>query len=77
MYSLAILPVHLFFYFGIVHALAFFVRAEVGLKTLPFILAQPLDRSRIWRTKAVVLGVMVALVFDGWWLSESLNAFLA
>ena len=43
---------------------------EIGLRTLPFMLAQPLDRSDIWRAKGGVLGFFVAVTFIGWsWLS--------
>ena len=48
---------------------------EIGLRTLPFMLAQPLDRSRIWRAKGGVLGFFVAVTFIGWWLSRALSSF--
>jgi ABC-type transport system involved in multi-copper enzyme maturation permease subunit len=54
-------------------ALASFGR-ESGLKTFPFILAQPLERSRIWRTKIVVLGVCLVLVYVVWIVSSVLDA---
>jgi ABC-type transport system involved in multi-copper enzyme maturation permease subunit len=47
---------------------------EIGLRTLPFMLAQPLDRSRIWRAKGGVLGFFVAVTFIGWWLSRALSS---
>ena len=45
---------------------------ELGLKTLPFILAQPVERGRIWWSKLLVLAVFVILCYDGWCLSDSL-----
>lgn len=42
---------------------------EIGLKTFPFILTQPLERSRIWWTKISVLGVCTALVLCVWWVT--------
>jgi ABC-type transport system involved in multi-copper enzyme maturation permease subunit len=63
-----------FLYFGIATlSLSSFGR-EIGLNTLSFMLAQPLDRSRIWWAKAAVLGVLVALAFDAWWLSGRLSS---
>ena len=47
---------------------------EIGCKTLPFMLAQPLERARIWWTKIAVLAVFVVLVFDAWCLSTGLCA---
>ena len=47
---------------------------EIGCKTLPFMLAQPLERVRIWWTKIAVLAVFVVLVFDAWCLSTGLCA---
>jgi ABC-type transport system involved in multi-copper enzyme maturation permease subunit len=62
--------------FGIVLlALSSFGR-EIGLKTLPFILAQPLERARIWWTKITVLALFLALAFDAWWLSSNLCSML-
>jgi ABC-type transport system involved in multi-copper enzyme maturation permease subunit len=63
-----------FYLFGAVMlALSTFGR-EVGLKTVPFILAQPLARSRIWWTKIVVLVVCSALTYDAWWLSACVSS---
>ena len=56
-------------------ALSVFGR-ETGLRTLSFIMAQPLERSRIWWTKMAVLGALAALVFDAWWLSSSVASML-
>jgi hypothetical protein len=61
-----------FFLFGIVLLGLSSYGREIGLRTLPFILAQPMERVRIWWTKVAVLGLFVALVFDAWWLSGSL-----
>ena len=47
---------------------------EIGCKTLPFMLAQPLERARIWWTKIAVMTVFVVLVFDAWCLSTGLCA---
>lgn len=69
-------PAYLLFLFGIVMlALSSFGR-EIGLKTLPFILAQPLERSRIWWTKIMVLAVFMSLSYDAWSLSGSLCSLL-
>jgi hypothetical protein len=66
----------LFFWFGIaLLSLSSFGR-EIGLKTLPFMLAQPLDRMRVWWTKIAVLGFLVFLVFDAWWLSDKLHTLV-
>jgi ABC-type transport system involved in multi-copper enzyme maturation permease subunit len=46
---------------------------EIGLKTVPFMLAQPLDRSRVWWTKIAVLGISTALVFGAWCVSLALS----
>ena len=46
---------------------------EIGLKTVPFMLAQPLDRSRVWWTKIAVLGISAALVFGAWCASLALS----
>jgi ABC-type transport system involved in multi-copper enzyme maturation permease subunit len=64
------------FMFGaIMLALSSFGR-EVGFKTIPFILAQPFERSRIWWTKIAVLGICTALTYDAWWLSNNLSSML-
>jgi ABC-type transport system involved in multi-copper enzyme maturation permease subunit len=63
-----------FFCFGVaLLALSTFGR-EIGFRTLSFMLAQPLDRLRIWWTKTAVLAVFVAVVFEGWWLSGRLSS---
>ena len=51
------------FLFGVVMlALSPFGR-EFGLHTFPLILAQPLERTRIWWTKVAVLAVAMTTVF--------------
>jgi ABC-type transport system involved in multi-copper enzyme maturation permease subunit len=60
------------FLFGIVLLVLSSYGREIGLKTVPFILAQPLERARIWWTKIEVLAVMLSLAFDAWLLSVSL-----
>jgi ABC-type transport system involved in multi-copper enzyme maturation permease subunit len=66
----------LLFFFGVMMiALSSFGR-EVGLKTIPFILAQPLERARIWRTKIAVLAVFLAVAFAAWWYSTGLRSIL-
>lgn len=47
---------------------------EMGLKTFPFILAQPLNRSRIWWTKIFILGLCTAVVFCAWWVFTVFNS---
>jgi ABC-type transport system involved in multi-copper enzyme maturation permease subunit len=64
---------YLFFFGTLMLAISSFGR-EIGLKTLPLLLAQPLERPRIWWTKFTVLALFVALAFGGWWLSGSLNS---
>jgi ABC-type transport system involved in multi-copper enzyme maturation permease subunit len=49
---------------------------EIALKTVPFMLAQPLARSRVWWTKIVVLGSCGALTYGAWWLSGSVSSML-
>src|SRR5437762_7602323 len=57
------------FWFGAaIVAISSFGR-EFGLKTFPFILAQPLARTRIWWTKVGVLAVASASLFGVWCLS--------
>jgi ABC-type transport system involved in multi-copper enzyme maturation permease subunit len=68
-------PGFLFWFGAMMLALSSFGR-EFGLKTLPFILAQPLERARIWWTKAGVLAVCLGLVFDAWLLSCNLCSSL-
>jgi ABC-type transport system involved in multi-copper enzyme maturation permease subunit len=60
--------------FGIVLlALSSFGR-ELGLKTLPFILTQPVERARMWRTKIKVLAVSVAVIYIAWLVSGNLRS---
>src|ERR1700722_12428779 len=63
-----ILPGNLFLFGIVLLALSSFGR-EIGFKTLPFMLAQPLERARIWRTKITLLAVCLALAFGAWGLS--------
>ncbi len=57
------------FWFGAVMlALSPFGR-EFGLHTIPLILAQPLERTRIWWTKVAVQAVAMTTVFAAWCLS--------
>lgn len=54
------------YYIGILMlALSSFGR-EFGLKTLPFLLAQPVERARIWRIKVAVLAVFVSVAVALW-----------
>ena len=71
----SVLPNYLYLLGTVLLALSSFGR-EIGLKTLSFMLAQPLERARIWWTKIIVLAVFGALVYDGWWLSGSLRSIL-
>jgi ABC-type transport system involved in multi-copper enzyme maturation permease subunit len=64
-------PAALYCFGVLMLALSSFGR-EIGLKTLPFFVAQPLERARMWWTKVAVLAVFVALAFNAWWLSGSL-----
>jgi len=68
-------PAYLYLFGTVMLALSSYGR-EIGLKTLPFILAQPLERARIWWTKVAVLAVSVAMVFDAWLVSGSLRCIL-
>lgn len=62
------------FSFGAVMlALSTFGR-EFGLKTFPLMLAQPLERTRIWRTKIVVLAAAMGTVWCAWLLSCAVRA---
>jgi ABC-type transport system involved in multi-copper enzyme maturation permease subunit len=70
-----VFPPFLFFVGTVMLALSSFGR-EIGLKTLPFILAQPVERTRIWWTKIAVLAVFVSLSYDAWCLSRSLYSLL-
>jgi hypothetical protein len=63
-----------FFWFGVVLLSLSSLGREVGLKTLSFMLAQPLPRARIWWIKAAVLATFVALAFDAWWLTVELTS---
>ena len=55
-----LVPGNLFMLGTLLLALSSFGR-EIGLKTLPFMLAQPLERARIWWTKIAVLAVTLVL----------------
>ncbi|MGO8678308.1 MAG: hypothetical protein ACLQVX_20905 [Limisphaerales bacterium] len=58
----------LLFWFGaMMLGLSAFGR-EFSLRTLPLILAQPLERNQIWRTKTAVLAGAMASVFAAWCL---------
>lgn len=62
------------FGFGVVMlALSSFGR-EFGFKTFPLLLAQPMERTRIWWTKVVLLAVALAIVFVAWCLSSATSA---
>ncbi|HEY3915276.1 MAG TPA: ABC transporter permease [Verrucomicrobiae bacterium] len=61
-----------FFLFGVALLSLSSLGREIGFKTLSLMLAQPMNRLRLWRTKAVVLGIFTVLVFEGWWLSGRL-----
>jgi hypothetical protein len=63
-----------FFWFGVVLLSLSSLGREVGLKTLSFMLAQPMPRARIWWIKAAVLATFVALSFDAWWLTVELTS---
>jgi hypothetical protein len=57
------------FWFGIVMlALSSFGR-EFGMKTFPLLLAQPLERRRVWWTKTAVLAGAITTVFLAWAIS--------
>lgn len=49
---------------------------EFGLKTFPLILAQPLERKRIWWTKVILLAGAMATVFGAWCLSWFTSSFV-
>jgi ABC-2 family transporter protein len=54
------------FGFGIVMlALSSFGR-EFGMNTFPLMLAQPLQRNRVWWTKAVILACAIASIYYAW-----------
>jgi len=64
------------FLFGTVMlALSSFGR-EFGLQTFPLILAQPLERTRIWRTKVAVLAAAMTTVFAAWCFSCAACVYL-
>jgi ABC-type transport system involved in multi-copper enzyme maturation permease subunit len=46
---------------------------EFGLGTFGLLLAQPLERNRIWWTKVAVLTVALTTILVGWWLSCALR----
>ena len=59
------------FLFGVVMlALSVFGR-EFGLQTFPLLLAQPVERRRIWWTKSGLLAAAMLTVFLAWWASCS------
>jgi ABC-type transport system involved in multi-copper enzyme maturation permease subunit/alpha-tubulin suppressor-like RCC1 family protein len=58
----------LFWLGAVLLALSTFGR-EFGLNTFPLLLAQPLERRRIWWTKTVVLAGAMATVLAAWYLS--------
>jgi ABC-type Na+ efflux pump permease subunit len=65
-------PAVFLFLFGIaLLALSSFGR-EISLKTLPFVMAQPLERAHFWRTKIAALALFAALVSGLWYLSARL-----
>ena len=65
--SAALVP----FVFGVVMlALSGFGR-EFGMQTFALLLAQPLERQRIWRTKSGLLAAAMLTVFLAWCLSCS------
>ena len=66
----AALYIFLFWFGAMMLALSAFGR-EFGLRTLPLILAQPLERSRMWPTKTAVLAVAMASAFAAWCLSSA------
>ena len=47
---------------------------EISLKTIPFLLAQPLERKRIWWTKVTVLTVFLVFTFAAWSFPTLLNS---
>lgn len=49
---------------------------EFGLKTFPLLLAQPLERRRIWWTKTGVLAGAMATVLIAWYLSCATWAYV-
>src|SRR5208337_2668583 len=63
-----LLAFNLFWFGAAMLALTCFGR-EFGLKTFPLLLAQPLERNRIWWTKIAVLAGAVAIAFGVWYLS--------
>src|SRR5665213_3617201 len=61
-------------YFGILLlALSSFGR-EVNMKTLPFLLTQPVERAQLWWVKIIILTVFMATVIECQLLSFSLRA---
>jgi ABC-type transport system involved in multi-copper enzyme maturation permease subunit len=51
---------------------------EVSAGTFSLLLAQPVSRSRVWWTKALLLAAAVSLLWAAWWFSLSHNMnFLA
>ncbi len=72
--NLGAAPTTMFFSGVLMLAISSFGR-EIGLKTLPFILAQPLKRSRIWWTKIAVLGGAIVLACIAWLISILMRSF--
>src|SRR6266704_6281186 len=63
------------FCFGtVILALSSFGR-EFALRTFPLLLAQPLERSRIWWTKIRVLAIAMFTVMAAWLLSVTFARF--
>src|SRR4051812_3713035 len=44
---------------------------EFGMKTFPLILAQPLERRSLWRTKTTVLAIAMTSIFLALWLAAA------
>src|SRR5512146_378921 len=65
--TLPALAFYAFCFGAVMLALSSFGR-EFSLKTFPLILAQPLERGRIWWTKVGLLGTAMATVLTAWCL---------
>src|SRR6266581_182478 len=63
------------FCFGAVILAVSSLGREFGLRTFPLLLAQPLERSRIWWTKISVLAVAMITVMAAWLLSITFARF--
>ena len=46
---------------------------ELSAGTFPFLLAQPVSRSRVWWTKTLLLAAAAGLIWAVWWFSLSSN----